>query len=150
VVMVPIAGGPERVVTRTSNILAWLEHRRACPVNGTGAAPAQELVVADEPPQPDMSRNLHLYAISFSTGAPRLLSDFWPATSDSWARISPDGLRIALQRTGPGFGVLRIVDLPGGPSRLLTKVVELKGLTWAPDGRSILYQITDDPKNLWQ
>ncbi len=150
VVTVPIAGGPERIVTRTSDVLAWLEHRLACPVNSGGAPSVQELVIADETPQSAISQNLHLYAVSLSTGARHLLSDAPPATSDAWPRISPDGRRIVFQRAGPGFSDLRMVDWSGRPSRLLTKIAGLKGLTWAPDGRSIFYQIADDPKNLWQ
>jgi Tol biopolymer transport system component len=133
VVTMPIAGGQERVVTRTSNGMAWQEHHLAC-------ATAEELVVTD---------GLRLYAVSLSTGARRSLTDPFDA-SDTWPRISPDGRRIAFVRSASGFTEIRIMDWTGGPSRRLANTGGLDGLAWASDGQSILYQVATDPKNLWE
>jgi Tol biopolymer transport system component len=143
VVTVPLGGGPERRVTTIGNKYAWIPNRLACPPE-----PGQ-LVIADE--LQDGRGRIQLLLVSTSTGARRGLSDPTEGTNDFRPRISPDGRRIAFVRSGSGYEV-RVVEMTGGPSRLLLpKVTYLKGLAWTANGRNLLYQGgAGDPKNLWQ
>ena len=140
VVIASPGGGPERIVTTTTVSGHWMQHRLACKAGG-------EVVVADERPP---LRDLQLVVVSTATGERRALSDTPLEMSDYWPRISPDGRRIAFVRAGDGFEV-RVMDLNGGPSRSLIKVAELKGLDWAPGGKSLLYQVgAAEPRNIWE
>jgi eukaryotic-like serine/threonine-protein kinase len=143
VVTVPLAGGPEAVVTTISAMTPWLDHRLDCAAGGG-------LIILDEPPVRSTNQHLRLYSISLPSGERRLISDTPPGASDSWPRVSPDGRRVAFARIGDGFD-LRVVDIAGGASHTLARGAELKGLTWTTDGQSLLYEVEGtDAKNIWQ
>ena len=59
-----------------------------------------------------------------------------------WARLSPDGSRLAFHSRGRGLGVnLWLLDLEDGGRRQLTQTDELMGFPcWSPDGRWLAFQ----------
>jgi len=143
VVTVPVAGGPETIVTSISATTSWLEHRLAC-------LDARNLAIIDEPPARSTSVDLRLYSISLATRERRLISDTPPGAADFWPRVSPDRRRVAFARTGNGYQ-LRVADISGGASHPVVARTELKGLAWTPDSQNILYQDgASDSKNIWQ
>jgi Tol biopolymer transport system component len=106
------------------------------------------LIVADDPPGHPV--NLHLYAVSVSTGERRLLEATPADNSDSWPTVSADGRSIAFVRTSHWFD-LRVISTSGGESRLIARIPDLRGLAWMPDGKTLLYLVGPiDPRNVWQ
>ncbi len=59
-----------------------------------------------------------------------------------WARLSPDGKRLAYHSRGGGLGInLWLMDLADGSRRQLTFADELNGFPcWSPDGRWLAFQ----------
>ncbi len=59
-----------------------------------------------------------------------------------WARLSPDGTRLAFHSRGEGLGVnLWLLDLADGNRRQLTDVDEFMGFPcWSPDGQWLAFQ----------
>ncbi|WP_321478342.1 winged helix-turn-helix domain-containing protein [uncultured Paludibaculum sp.] len=62
---------------------------------------------------------------------------------NSWARISPDGGKIAMQRmAGDGRASIWVDDVPGGHARSITPDnVSIGFPLWAPDGRWVVGEI---------
>jgi Tol biopolymer transport system component len=61
---------------------------------------------------------------------------------DYWAVWSPDGTRIAFDRTGPSaFGDIWVMNADGsGQKRLTTSPGDDLGSAWSPDGEQIAFQ----------
>ncbi len=109
--------------------------------------------VGDRGPESDRWPNSDLHVIEAKTGAePRRLTDF-PGPDDGRPVWSPDGRRIAFLRGDEprymayNLNKLAVVPAEGGPVSILTGELDrgVSGpLAWAPDGKSLLFVVTDD------
>ena len=109
--------------------------------------------ISDRGPDPDRTPNSDLYVIEAKTGAePRRLTDFI-GPDDGRPAWSPDGRQIAFLRgdeprwSAYNLNKLAVVSAEGGPAILLTGALDrgVSGpLTWTPDGKSLLFVVTDD------
>ncbi len=79
-------------------------------------------------------------SIALSSGRKEVLAEL-DADVD-WARLSPDGTRLAFHSRGPGLGVnLWLTSLAGDSQRQLTFADELMGFpVWSPDGAWLAFQ----------
>jgi Tol biopolymer transport system component/DNA-binding winged helix-turn-helix (wHTH) protein len=87
------------------------------------------------PPPQNTSGRLHIFIKSVAGGEPvQITSDL---TDDKLPQWSPDGSRIAVQRSTVAGNELVIVPVAGGAEQ---KVAAMGvGLTWSPDGKEIAY-----------
>ncbi len=109
--------------------------------------------VGDRGPESDRWPNSDLYVIEAKAGAePRRLTDF-PGPDDGRPAWSPDGRRIAFLRGDEprymayNLNKLAVAPADGGPVSILTGALDrgVSGpLAWAPDGKSLLFIVTDD------
>jgi Tol biopolymer transport system component/DNA-binding winged helix-turn-helix (wHTH) protein len=94
-----------------------------------------------------------VFATNVETGVRRQIT--YPplgATGDSHADFSPDGKRLAFVRCYLGNCDVYISSSGGGaPRRVTADHSSFRGLTWSPDGRSIVYSSRRrGPYRLWQ
>ncbi len=109
--------------------------------------------ISDRGPDPDRAPNSDLYVIDAKAGAEqRRLTDFI-GPDDGRPAWSPDGRQIAFLRgddprwSAYNLNKLAVVPAEGGPAILLTGALDrgVSGpLTWAPEGKSLLFIVTDD------
>ncbi len=79
-------------------------------------------------------------SIDLESGQKEMLAEL--DTDVDWARLSPDGTRLAFHSRGQGLGVnLWLMNLADGSRRQLTRTDELMGFPcWSADGRWLAFQ----------
>jgi len=83
-----------------------------------------------------------LVAVDPATGAERILVA--GSTIDAYPVFSPDGTKVAFERSNGGLTVLMVVDVAGGePIALTDGVGGVYGLQWSPDGRRLAFSDGD-------
>ncbi len=82
-----------------------------------------------------------LISISTMTGEQRTISNADGSNQDCYARLSPDGAKVAFAHfVSHAVGYLCVVDIVGGRTRRLTQEGEnLRGLDWTPDGSHLVF-----------
>jgi dipeptidyl aminopeptidase/acylaminoacyl peptidase len=109
--------------------------------------------ISDRGPDADRWPNSDLHVIEAKAGAePRRLTDFL-GPDDGRPAWSPDGRQIAFLRGDEprymayNLNKLAVVPADGGPVSILTGALDrgVSGpLVWTPDGKSLLFVVTDD------
>jgi dipeptidyl aminopeptidase/acylaminoacyl peptidase len=109
--------------------------------------------VSDRGPDPDRAPNSDIYVLEAKAGAePRRLTDFI-GSDDGRPAWSPDGRQIAFLRgddprySAYNLNKLAVVPAEGGPANILTGALDRGAsgpLTWTPEGKSLLFVVTDD------
>jgi Tol biopolymer transport system component len=137
--LIPALGGVERKLAQT-NFNYWLSLKMAWSPDG------KHIAFSDR----DENSESRLFLLSVDSlerrkldlGSTKCLWNFEPT-------ISPDGSTIAFDCiVSYGISDLRLLPVSGGESRLLRRIQdEIAGLSWSPDGRSIIYS---DSKALWE
>jgi Tol biopolymer transport system component/predicted Ser/Thr protein kinase len=133
--IVPVLGGPERKLLTTN--------RRSTAAEVIDWSPTGELIAYTDCDEPD--RPLRIYLASVETGESRQLT-FPPGRyhrgwGDWSAAFSPDGQSLAFIRSlHPAVAEVYVVPVAGGEAcRLTFDNQHVLGLTWTPDGRSIVF-----------
>ncbi len=141
VVIVPALGGAERVVGTVVDarltdrkLLAW-------------SPDPDELIVADNPPEATQGLRLRLYGLRISSGQRRNLTDPPSGTNDVEPVFSPDGQNLAFLRVRGDYYQFHLIHALGAPSRELTTIKGVQGLTWSADSGSLVYS-TNEPARL--
>ena len=134
VVVIPSAGGPERVVARARLVREGL----------TWSADGRALVAAV---RPTVDVAWSLFRVSLGTGAMSALTHPPPiyGGGDSVPSLSPDGRTLAFSRrvsaTSGELWLLRVTDAleaAGEPLPLTAEKWDLSGNAWTPDGRRLV------------
>ena len=115
-------GGPERVVSEGAQA-AWTPDSRAL-VMAFGASGTSTIVHH-----------------TLDTGVRRQLTVAPQGFAEVHPRVSPDGTLVAFHRNGAGRSAIFVVPIGGGEPRIVGDWASgvIGGLTWAPDGREIIY-----------
>ena len=138
VVVVPSAGGPEKVLGQIAGRqVAW-------------TADGASLAVGDRDSE---AQPFALYLLTLETGRMRRLTSPPPeALGETEAAFSPDGRWLAFVRYG-GLGHLFVVSAQGGdPRRLTEDEAQFHGLDWTPDSKEVLFSAEDGGRgpHLWR
>ncbi len=148
VIVIPAAGGPERILGELhSNVSLWkADASQMVGSLGPSWAPDGESIIVDD------GGGLYLWPLAFAahrqlTSPPATANDFFPA-------VSPDGASLAFVRqTSNSTADLYLATLSdaSSPRRLTHDKTDIRGITWAPDGRSIIFSSErEGTYTLWQ
>lgn len=138
VVVVPSAGGPEKVLGQIAGRqVAW-------------TADGASLAVGDRESE---GQPFALYLLTLETGRMRRLTSPPPeALGETEAAFSPDGQWVAFVRYG-GLGHLFVMPAQGGdPRRLTEDEAQFHGLDWTSDSKEVLFSAEDGGRgpHLWR
>ena len=130
-------GGAERRISASGTHVAWTGDSRA-------------VLVRD---REGSTGPFGIYEVSLGTLERRRLTQAPVGDGDWKFEVSPDGATLAFIRyEKPGIADLYVVPMRGGePRRLSNWGAPIQGLSWAPDGREIVYAV-DEPlaSRLWR
>ena len=133
VMVVPALGGAPTVVGTIDDFR--LMRRKFL----TWSPDPDELIVVDGGGGPGQGPRLSLYSLRISSGQKRRMTEPPPGMDDIEPVFSPDGRKLAfLRKHGVGYSFY-VIDMPGGSSRKLATEVNVQGLTWSPDSRSLIF-----------
>jgi len=141
-VVVPVAGGAERIV-------ASLYTEGPKKPRLTWSPDGQSLVIADDPP--GRSNNLHLFRVDLKGGERTTLTKP-PNGSDVAPAYSPDGKTIAFLRSlNVTDSHLYVVDSSGRERQLTREAGPIDSFAWSQDGTALLYAPGHTgSKDLWR
>jgi len=143
-------GGPERRLSDLPVTVA--DDPLAYPYGQLSWSPDGRYVAAGpatDPPTLTKSTGIHL--ISTDNGATRVLTHVSHPTAHREPAFSPDGHRLAYFACNCCYAIacdLMVVDLDselaatGSPRRLASMATQMIGLTWTPDGTSLVYGVS--------
>jgi Tol biopolymer transport system component/DNA-binding winged helix-turn-helix (wHTH) protein len=138
---VPLTGGEPRTLWRAQG---WL--------GGHSWHPDGNRLVFSEANNPE--RPAQLFILNTDTGETRqLTSPAGDAAGDLIPVCSPDGSQVAfVRKDAAGLEDIFLISIDDGTARRLSRgALRLKGLDWAPDGKSIIYSsISSACYSLWR
>jgi Tol biopolymer transport system component len=149
-IVVPVQGGPEHVVATVATAPGqWTDD--CGPLLGNvgpvWSPDGRELIAFDQ-------GHFGIYAISVATGKRRQLTSDTDTSRDFYPLPSPDGRLLAyVHYVSHGIGDLFVIPMePGAEPRQLTHdQVTIRGISWAPDGQSLLFASNrTGPSELWR
>jgi Tol biopolymer transport system component len=150
ILIVPSTGGPEHVLGELHDpVSVWMADATQI-VGSLGPAwsPDGESLVVDD--------GGALYLWPLALGARRQLTQPASGSNDFYPAISPDGRSVAFVRqTSHSTADLYLAKLNDpistAPRRLTNDKTDIRGIAWAPDGRSIVFSSERQGSNaLWQ
>jgi Tol biopolymer transport system component len=126
-------GGADQRISETGTHVGW-------------TADSKSLLIRDKPteagqPNPPFG----IYQISLDTRVKRQITQGAKGVGDWVFSVSPDGKNLAFARYGlPGVGDVYVVPMSGGEPRRLTNWAGSGiSVAWTPDGREIVYTVTE-------
>jgi eukaryotic-like serine/threonine-protein kinase len=144
VVVVPALGGANTVLLTVADarrtgrkLLAW-------------SSDPDELIVADRPEESGPGRRLSLYALRVTSGQKRQLTNPPEGMDDMAPIFSPDGRKLAFLRRHGALYAIHVLDALAGKSRQLAAEVNVLGLAWSADSRSLIFCTDASPPRRMQ
>jgi Tol biopolymer transport system component/DNA-binding winged helix-turn-helix (wHTH) protein len=130
VFIVSALGGAERRISASGSMVGWTPDSRS-------------LLVRD---RTDEGRH-GIFRIELATGTQRQVTRPPRGIGDWVFAVSPDGSTVAFVRYGmPGISDVYVAPIEGGePRRRTNWNASISGVSWASDGREILYSVAEAP-----
>ena len=132
VFIVPALGGPERKVSDSGSMVAWM------PDGGS-------LLMRDG--EPAAGTPYGVFQIDLETLTRNQVTRAPSGIGDSVFDVSPDGGSLAFVRyERPGVGDVYVAPIRGGEARRRTNWnTEFRGVAWTPDRSDIVYAVLEEP-----